>query len=154
MIEQLLQAPSIHVDETSLRVDQKNHWIHVYSSGDITLKFCHRKRGREAIEAIGIIPLYGGPIMDHQLAQTAQTGIMLAGYLIEFEDFVMQTGGSVSVTREILQADEVVRVIDQIEDDQLATSLNNPSQVAKLARDIVSATIRLGHVRHVSRTAV
>jgi transposase len=32
MIEQLLQAPSIHVDETSLRVDQKNHWIHVYSS--------------------------------------------------------------------------------------------------------------------------
>lgn len=63
MIEQLLQAPSIHVDETSLRVDQKNHWIHVYSSGDITLKFCHRKRGREAIEAIGIIPRYGGPII-------------------------------------------------------------------------------------------
>jgi hypothetical protein len=23
----------MHVDETSLRVDKKNHWIHVYSAG-------------------------------------------------------------------------------------------------------------------------
>ena len=62
-IEHLLQAPSIHVDETSLRVDKKNHWIHVYSSGDMTLKFCHRKRGKEAIESINIIPHYGGTIV-------------------------------------------------------------------------------------------
>jgi transposase len=38
-IEQLLMMPSMHVDETSLRVDRKNHWIHVYSSGDITLNY-------------------------------------------------------------------------------------------------------------------
>ncbi len=62
-IEQLLQAPSMHVDETSLRVDKKNHWIHVYSSGDITLKRLHRKRGMEAIDAIHIIPRYGGAII-------------------------------------------------------------------------------------------
>jgi transposase len=63
MVERLIQAPVLHVDETSLRVDQKNHWIHVYSSGDMTLKFCHQKRGKEAIEAINIIPRYGGPII-------------------------------------------------------------------------------------------
>ena len=40
------------MDETSLRVDKKNHWIHVHSAGDRTLKFLHRKRGKEAIEAI------------------------------------------------------------------------------------------------------
>ena len=34
--EKLLKASAINVDETSLRVDKKNHWIHVYSSGDIT----------------------------------------------------------------------------------------------------------------------
>ena len=62
-ISQLLTMPSLHVDETSLRVDKKKHWIHVYSSGDITLKFLHRKRGKEAIEEIGIIPLYGGVII-------------------------------------------------------------------------------------------
>lgn len=61
--EQILQAPAIHVDETSLRVDQKNHWIHVYSAGNITLKFLHRKRGKEAIESINLIPRYGGTII-------------------------------------------------------------------------------------------
>jgi hypothetical protein len=62
-IEQILIAPAINVDETSLRVDKKNHWIHVYSAGDITLKFLHRKRGKEAIESINIIPRYGGIIV-------------------------------------------------------------------------------------------
>lgn len=62
-IDQVLSSPSIHVDETSFRVDRKNHWIHVYASGDITLKFLHRKRGKEAIEAINIIPRYGGKII-------------------------------------------------------------------------------------------
>ncbi|MCP5037735.1 MAG: IS66 family transposase [Rhodobacteraceae bacterium] len=59
-IEQILAMPAMHVDETSLRVDKRNHWIHVCSAGEITLKFLHPKRGREAIDAIGVIPRYGG----------------------------------------------------------------------------------------------
>jgi len=62
-VAQILTQPTMHVDETSLRVDRKNHWIHVYSAGDITLKFLHPKRGSEAIEAINIIPRYGGTII-------------------------------------------------------------------------------------------
>jgi transposase-like protein len=62
-IEQLLDMPAMHVDETSLRVDRKNHWIHVYCAGDITCKFLHPKRGKEAIEAIGVIPRYGGVVI-------------------------------------------------------------------------------------------
>jgi transposase len=62
-IKQILKAPAINVDETSLRVDKRNHWLHVYSAGDITLKFLHRKRGKAAIEAIDIIPRYGGKII-------------------------------------------------------------------------------------------
>lgn len=61
--EILLQQTSIHTDETSLRVDKKNHWIHVYAAGDITLKFLHKKRGTEAMQAINIIPRYGGTII-------------------------------------------------------------------------------------------
>jgi len=61
--EQILIAPTINVDETSLRVDKKNHGIHVYSSGSITRKFLHRKRGKAAIEAINIIPRYAGKII-------------------------------------------------------------------------------------------
>jgi len=62
-IQNILQAPSVHVDETSLRVERKNHWIHVYSSGGTTLKLLHRKRGKEAIVALNIIPRYGGVII-------------------------------------------------------------------------------------------
>lgn len=62
-IEQLLTQPALHVDETSLRVNQKNHWIHVCSAGDVTLKFLHPKRGCEAIEAIGVIPRYEGAVI-------------------------------------------------------------------------------------------
>lgn len=61
--EQLIKCKTLNVDETSLRVDKKNHWIHVYSSGDITLKFLHRKRGSEAIDDINIIPRYFGTII-------------------------------------------------------------------------------------------
>lgn len=60
---QLLTLPAMHVDETSLRVDGKNHWIHVYAGGDITLKRLHRKRGKQAVEDIDIIPRYGGNIV-------------------------------------------------------------------------------------------
>lgn len=62
-VEQLLAMPAMHVDETSLRVNKKNHWIHVCSAGDITCKFLHPKRGSEAIEAIGVIPRYGGIVI-------------------------------------------------------------------------------------------
>lgn len=62
-IEQILAMPAMHVDETSLRVDKKNDWIHVCSAGDITCKFLHPKRGGEAIEAIGVIPRYGGVVI-------------------------------------------------------------------------------------------
>ena len=44
-------------------MEKKTHWIHVYSSGDVTLKCLHRKRGKEAMEAINIIPRYGGVIV-------------------------------------------------------------------------------------------
>lgn len=62
-IDRLLIQPAMHVDETSIRVEKHNHWIHVCSAGDVTLKFVHEKRGLEAMTAIGIIPRYGGVIV-------------------------------------------------------------------------------------------
>lgn len=59
----LLTTHCINTDETSLKVDGKNQWIHVYSSGEITLKFLHKNRGKKAIEDFGLIPLYHGIIV-------------------------------------------------------------------------------------------
>ncbi len=61
--ERLRAMPVMHVDETSLRVEGKDHWIHVCSGGPVTLKRVHRKRGCEAIGDIGIIPRFGGVIV-------------------------------------------------------------------------------------------
>ena len=62
-IDELLRMPALNADETSLRVDRQNHWIHVYSGGEVTVKRLHRKRGCEAIDDIGIIPRYGGVVV-------------------------------------------------------------------------------------------
>ena len=62
-IERVIKEAALNTDETSMRVNKKNQWVHVVSGGDITLKFLHPKRGKEAIEAIGIIPRYGGVIV-------------------------------------------------------------------------------------------
>ena len=62
-IEKLMDIPVLHVDETSLRVDRKTYWIHVCAGGPITIKGLHRNRGCEAINALSIIPRYGGLIV-------------------------------------------------------------------------------------------
>ncbi len=57
--ERLLDMPLMHADETSIRANHKNHWIHTTSGADIVVKKCHPKRGAEALDTINIIPRYG-----------------------------------------------------------------------------------------------
>ena len=59
----LLAQPTMHVDETSIKVNRKNYWIHVHAGGDITLKLLHSKRGNGAIIDNDIIPRYNGCII-------------------------------------------------------------------------------------------
>ena len=61
--KRLLTRPALHVDETGFRVDKKNWWLHVATDGSLTLKYLHRKRGKEAIDAFGIIPFYFGVLI-------------------------------------------------------------------------------------------
>ena len=66
--EHLLTRPALHVDETGFRVNKKNWWLHVTSDGSLTLKFLHRKRGKEAIDSFGIIPFYAGVLIHDRWA--------------------------------------------------------------------------------------
>jgi transposase len=56
----LTEAPLVHADETGLRVAGRGHWLHVASSSRFTVLFCHRKRGKEAIDAAGVLPAFTG----------------------------------------------------------------------------------------------
>ncbi len=62
-IAHLLERPALHADETGFRVDGRTRWLHVVTDGSLTLKFLHRKRGKEAVDEIGIIPRYTGTLV-------------------------------------------------------------------------------------------
>jgi transposase len=59
----LLKSPILHADETGIRLNGKNSWIHVVSNKDISLFGHHLKRGKEAMDDIGILDLYNGTLV-------------------------------------------------------------------------------------------
>ncbi len=67
-IARLLTEPVLHADETSLRIDRTQHWLHSTSAGNLVLKHCHRKRGGDALKDIGIVPRYGGVLVHDRWA--------------------------------------------------------------------------------------
>lgn len=58
--EQLKRASSAHFDETGINIGGKLHWLHSASNDRWTLTAPHAKRGKEAMDAIGILPSFEG----------------------------------------------------------------------------------------------
>src|SRR6266566_1507440 len=60
-IKQALQAaPVMGTDETGMRVQGVLQWLHTARTETLTHYACHRKRGKTATDAIGILPQFHG----------------------------------------------------------------------------------------------
>src|SRR3954467_4781222 len=68
----LAGAELVHADETGLRVAGRLHWLHVASSTRFTALFCHRQRGKEAIDAAGVLPHCTGTLVHDAFAPYAR----------------------------------------------------------------------------------
>ena len=63
---QLTQSALLHVDETGININGKRHWLHCASNLSFTHYFPHAQRGTEAMNDIGILPLFEGVLChDH-----------------------------------------------------------------------------------------
>jgi transposase len=56
----LRKATVLHQDETGLYLKGRRNWLHVSSTTHLTHYAVHAKRGREALDAIGILPHFHG----------------------------------------------------------------------------------------------
>lgn len=68
----LTEAELVHADETGLRVAGRGHWLHVACSDRFTALFCHRRRGKEAIDAAGVLPGFTGTLVHDAFAPYAR----------------------------------------------------------------------------------
>jgi len=53
-------APVAHFDETGFRVAGRLAWVHSASSGKYVLVTVHEKRGKDGMDAAGVLPAFGG----------------------------------------------------------------------------------------------
>ena len=61
--DNLQKAPVIHSDETGFYYQSKRNWLHVAATEDLTYYYAHEKRGKEAMDAMGVLPDYKGNAM-------------------------------------------------------------------------------------------
>jgi transposase len=127
-------------DETGFRVDGALHWVHCARTSKYTLLMVHRRRGKQAIEAMGVLPSFTGVAVhdawapydiyttpDHQLCCAhalrelqAVTDLALAGQWC----WAAQAAGALT-TMQKLVSDAIGEGRDVVDPATLATQIHH-----------------------------
>ena len=64
--KEIINSDVAHFDESGMRINGKTHWLHSAGTDKYTVYGIHEKRGKEATQEIGILPLFRGTaVHDH-----------------------------------------------------------------------------------------
>ena len=64
--DEILASPVAHADETGMRVQGSNHWLHSVGTEKATVYGIRKGRGKKALDDIGVLPRYTGTLVhDH-----------------------------------------------------------------------------------------
>lgn len=64
--QHLIEAPLAHSDETGVRINGEQHWLHTMCNDEYVSYGVHKKRGKEAIEEMELLKFFTGILMhDH-----------------------------------------------------------------------------------------
>ena len=88
LVNALLRQKILHGDETGLYYEGKRYWLHVLSTSKLTLFHAHKTRGSEAIEEMGVLPLFKGRVIhdnykSYGIYQDCKHGLCNAHHLRE-----------------------------------------------------------------------
>lgn len=76
----LIEADVVHFDESGMRVSGQTQWLHVAGTEFLTYYDVHPKRGKDAMQDIGILPHFGGRAMHDHWASYQTFANCLHGY--------------------------------------------------------------------------
>lgn len=64
--EAIIKEPVVHFDETGIRIESSLCWLHSAGNENYTYYFSHKRRGKKAMDAMGILPYFKGiAVHDH-----------------------------------------------------------------------------------------
>lgn len=59
----LIQQPVAHADETGCQINGECHWLHSFSTANLSYFSIQRRRGKVAIDDIGLVPAFRGTLV-------------------------------------------------------------------------------------------
>lgn len=143
----ITESAVIGADETGLRVAGKSHWVHVARTDHLTHYGYDARRGKSAIDVIGILPQFTGVCVhdgwltydEYRRATHALCNVHLLRELVYIEECCAEQGQwtrplsklflDIKATVERAQAND----LPQLSDEQLATFTNRYDRLVRRA---------------------